>query len=71
MINKIIHLDNDDVVLVGKDTFKVIRLKELIIQEISKKWGKTVDSYANVLSKISLGNNQDIDINEIGFKLTK
>ena len=70
-----IPLDSDDVVLLGKSTFKVSILQELLDQEIKKKLHQHIYednslepgvSMLDFLSQISLGERK-IDLKEIGY----
>jgi hypothetical protein len=52
MTNKFISLDcGDDVILLEKDTYKVSKLRELVIRQFIKKWRQEICtvSYANTL----------------------
>ncbi|MDZ7954335.1 KGK domain-containing protein [Nostoc sp. DedQUE09] len=79
MNNKFITLDcDDDVVLLQKDTFKVSRLKELVREEICRKWEshgaydysiqKANTSIYEFFKKISVSQ-QKLKIDEIRFNL--
>ncbi|MEH2212704.1 KGK domain-containing protein [Nostoc sp.] len=79
MNNKFIALDcDDDVVLLQKDTFKVSRLKELVQEEICRKWEshgaydysiqKANTSIYEFFKKISVSQ-QILKIDEIKFNL--
>ncbi|MBC5795294.1 hypothetical protein H5968_09070 [Sphaerospermopsis sp. LEGE 00249] len=85
MKHKFIPLDcDDDILLINKDTFKVDRLKELVLQEIQLKLNyentKTqqnafgeifiVDTYLliNSLKNIFIGENE-LGINDINFHI--
>jgi hypothetical protein len=56
MKNKFIPLDcGDDVVLFEKDTFKVSRLRELVIRQIIYKWRQEICTYKTQLAENSVG----------------
>lgn len=78
MDKKLIFLENDDVVLIGEDTFKVAKLKQLLELEIKNKLNKgTYDSrnnnqdgyIYNLLQYIRIGENRNIPINQIDYNL--
>ncbi|MFQ4146390.1 KGK domain-containing protein [Chlorogloeopsis sp. ULAP02] len=75
MTDKFIPLDCDDVVLLGKDTFKVSRLKDLVEQHIKQRLQRCVYesnslepgvSIVELFSLISLAEHQ-INLNEIQY----
>ncbi|MBH8567118.1 hypothetical protein I8748_34060 [Nostoc sp. CENA67] len=56
MKNKCITLDcGDDVVLFEKHTYKVSRLRELVIRQLVNKWHHEVCTYKSQLTKNSVG----------------
>ncbi|OUL28036.1 hypothetical protein BV372_25380 [Nostoc sp. T09] len=56
MKNKCILLDCvDDVVLFEKDTYKISRLRELLIQQFIKKWRQEIRTYKTQLTNDSVG----------------
>ncbi|MBD2559205.1 MULTISPECIES: KGK domain-containing protein [Nostoc] len=57
MENEFISLEcEDDVIFFNKDTFKVSKLRELVIREIANKWHQKVCSYKAQISDVSVGN---------------
>ncbi|OYD98617.1 hypothetical protein CDG77_04850 [Nostoc sp. 'Peltigera membranacea cyanobiont' 213] len=79
MNNKLITLDcDDDVLLLQKDTFKVSRLKELVLQQICSKWEnhgvhdystqKAITSIPAFFQQLSFSQ-ETIKIDEIKFNL--
>lgn len=75
MSDNFILLDSDDVVLIGKSTFKVSILQELLNKEIRKKLHQHIYEYNSLepgvsmlefLSQISLGERK-ISLKEIGY----
>ncbi len=75
MSENFIPLDSDDVVLIGKSTFKVSILQELLDKEIRKKLHHNIYesnslepgvSMLEFLSQISLGERK-INLKEIGY----
>lgn len=73
MEEKFIPLECDDVVLLGKDSFKVSRLKELVEEEIRNKLQQHIYEYTSLypgvsmlefLSKLSIGQKK-INLREI------
>jgi KGK domain len=56
MKNKFILLESgDDVIFFEKDTFKVSKLRELVIREIINKWHQKICQYKNQTSDVSVG----------------
>ena len=75
MSENFISLDSDDVVVLGKSTFKVSILQELLDKEIRKKLHQNIYEYNSLepgvsmlefLSQISLGERK-INLKEIGY----
>lgn len=56
MKNKRIPLEcGDDVILFEKDTYKVSRLRELVIRQFIKKWHQEICTYKTQLTNDSVG----------------
>ncbi|MEH2242046.1 KGK domain-containing protein [Nostoc sp.] len=57
MKNKFISLEcGDDVIIFNKDTFKVSKLRELIIREVINNWRQEVCKYKTQILDASVGN---------------
>ncbi len=56
MKNKFISLDcDDDVILLENDTYKVSKLRELVIRQIIKKWRQEICTYKTQIKNDSVG----------------
>jgi hypothetical protein len=70
MNNKLIPLDCDDVVLLGKDTFKVSRLKDLIATYVKQKLQRRISEKNSLEPGVSLLDLfRTIPLNEHQFQL--
>ncbi len=70
MNNKLIPLDCDDVVLLGKDTFKVSRLKDLIATHVKQKLQRRISEKNSLEPGVSLLDLfRTIPLNEHQFQL--
>ncbi|WP_193198185.1 KGK domain-containing protein [Nostoc sp. MG11] len=79
MNNKFFSLDCDDVVLFEKDTFKISRLRELVIREIINKWRQKICTYKTQITDSSVGSlfgtistgDESIPFNEVKINAIK